>query len=105
MDKTVKLLTDLPNIGKATASDLMSIGIHSPGELANLDPLATFRALAAVMGHRHDPCVLYMLMAVHQYLNGGPAMPWWKFASEGRSLLANQAQPIQARRRRGASSP
>jgi predicted flap endonuclease-1-like 5' DNA nuclease len=55
---TVKQLTDLPNIGKATAGDLMAIGIRSPSQLADRDPLAVFHELAAVMGRRHDPCVL-----------------------------------------------
>jgi len=81
-------LTDLPNIGKATARDLGAIGIHSPGQLARRDPMATFRELAGVMGSRHDPCVLYMLLSAHRYLNGGPALPWWAFTEEGRSLLA-----------------
>jgi DNA transformation protein len=86
METKARQLTDLPNIGKAMAADLMAIGIHAPSQLAYRDPMAVFRELAPVMGHRHDPCVLYTLLAVKQYLNGGPAMPWWKFAPEGRKL-------------------
>jgi len=88
MATPAKQLTDLPNIGKATARDLMAIGIHSPGQLAERDPLAVFRELAATKGRRHDPCVLYMLLAVHHFLNGGPALPWWEFTAKGRELLA-----------------
>jgi hypothetical protein len=87
MNATSERLTDLPNIGKATASDLVAIGIRSPGQLAGRDPLAVFHELAAVMGQRHDPCVLYMLLSVKQFLNGGPALPWWAFTAEGRKLL------------------
>jgi hypothetical protein len=88
METKAKHLTDLPNIGKAIADDLMAIGIHSPSQLADRNPMAVFHELAPVMGHRHDPCVFYTLLSVKQYLNGGPAMPWWKFAPEGKELLS-----------------
>jgi len=94
--KKPKQLTDLPNIGKATAADLLSIGIHSPSQLIGRDPLATFHELAAVIGQRHDPCVLYMLMAVQHYLSGGVSLPWWEFASEGKKLLAANSKRPQA---------
>jgi hypothetical protein len=80
-------LTDLPNIGPATATDLMAIGIRTPGQLAVRDPLATFRQLAGVMGPRHDPCVLYMLLSARHFLDGGTARPWWEFTTEGKVLL------------------
>ncbi len=70
-------LEDLPNIGKSIAADLRSIGIAQPVQLADGEPLAVFQQLAEVMGHRHDPCVLYTLIAVHHYLQGAEARPWW----------------------------
>lgn len=88
METKAKELTDLPNVGKATAEVLRSIGIHSPSQLADRDPLATFQELADVMGQRHDPCVFYTLLSVRHFLHGGPALPWWKFAPEGKKLLA-----------------
>jgi pathogenicity locus Cdd1 protein len=80
-------LEDLPNIGKAIAADLRRIGIMSPGQLAGCEPLDTFRRLAEVMGHRHDPCVLYTLISVKRFLETGVALPWWKFTEEGKKLL------------------
>ena len=88
METKAKKLTDLPNVGKATAEDLRSIGIHSPSQLADRDPLATFQELAVVMGRRHDPCVFYALLSVQHFLHGGPALPWWTFAPEGKKRLA-----------------
>jgi len=85
-----RLLTDLPNIGKAIAGDLRSIGIHAPSQLAERDPLAVFQELARVMGHRHDPCVFYTLLSVKHFLDGGAAMPWWKFTAEGKQRLARE---------------
>jgi len=81
-------LEDLPNIGKSIAADLRRIGILSPGQLAECEPLATFRQLAEVMGHRHDPCVLYTLLSVQHFFASDVALPWWKFTAQGKKLLA-----------------
>jgi hypothetical protein len=81
-------LEDIPNIGKSIASDLRAIGILHPQQLATQDPLATYFALADGMGHRHDPCVLYTLMAARHFMQSGESLPWWKFTERGRKLLA-----------------
>ena len=88
-------LEDLPNIGKSIAADLRRIGILNPGQLAGRDPLATFRALAEVMGHRHDPCVLYTLISVKHFLESGEALPWWKFTEQGKKLLASKSGSVK----------
>jgi len=51
-------LEDIPNIGRSIASDLRSIGILDPQQLATRDPFEVYLALPGSMGHRHDPCVL-----------------------------------------------
>lgn len=84
-------LEDLPNIGKSIASDLRDIGILLPQQLAGRDPLATYIELGAVMGQRHDPCVLYTLMSVQHFFKSGEALPWWTFTGEGKKLLASIA--------------
>lgn len=82
-----RTLEAIPNIGKAIAADLRCIGILTPAQLAEREPLATYRALAGSMGQRHDPCVLYTLIAADHFLRHGEAVPWWKFTAEGRKLL------------------
>lgn len=57
----VRLLTDIPNIGKSIAQDLIGLGIRTP------------------MGQRHDLCVLDTFLAAKDFMNGGPAQPWWHF--------------------------
>lgn len=81
-------LEDIPNIGKSIASDLRSLGIYTPAQLATRDPLATYLSLSDNMGRRHDPCVLYTLMAARHYLESGESIPWWKFTEPGKRLLA-----------------
>lgn len=80
-------MEDLPNIGKSIAADLRRIGILRPDQLARREPLAIFNELSKVMGHRHDPCVLYTLISAKHFLACGEALPWWNFTNEGRNLL------------------
>ena len=82
-------LEALPNIGKSIAADLRAIGIDTPERLAGHQPIDVFAALAKQMDHRHDPCVLYTLLAVQHFLASGEKMPWWKFTEQGRHLLAS----------------
>lgn len=84
-------LEDIPNIGKSIASDLRTLGILTPQQLATRDPLETYLSLSGNMGHRHDPCVLYTLMAAQHYLQSGAAIPWWKFTEQGKKILAEAA--------------
>ena len=77
-------LTDLPNIGKAIASDLKKIGISSSSDLEKRNPLSVFDELRTVMGHRHDPCVYYTLLSVQHFLQTGESLPWWKFTEQGK---------------------
>ena len=88
-------LEDLPNIGKSIAADLRRIGIRWPDQLAKREPIAIFRELSKVMGHRHDPCVLYTLMSVKHFLTYGEALPWWKFTAEGKDLLKSSKHGSQ----------
>ncbi len=81
-------LEDIPNIGKSIASDLSTIGITHPQQLGKLDPLEIYLALSAHMTHRHDPCVLYTLMAARHFIESGESIPWWKFTEQGKKRLA-----------------
>jgi hypothetical protein len=81
-------LEDIPNIGKSIASDLRSLGINTPQQLATRDPLKTYLALSGSMRQRHDPCVFYTLLAAQHYLHSGEAISWWKFTEQGKKMLA-----------------
>jgi DNA transformation protein len=85
-------LEELPNIGKAIAADLRAVGIMEPRQLAELAPLSVYIRLAGVMAERHDPCVLYTLLAARHFLDSGEARPWWRFVAEGRRLLRADAE-------------
>jgi hypothetical protein len=84
----VEKLEDLPNIGKSIAADLRAIGVAQPQQLLQQEALAYYLKLAPQMGLRHDPCVLYTLLAAQHFLHSGEKLPWWQFTAAGRALLA-----------------
>jgi len=83
----VKVLEDLPNVGKAVAADLRRLGIRAPRDLAGRDPYALYDALNRATGMRHDPCLLDTFIAVVRFVDGGPARPWWAYTSERKRTL------------------
>ena len=78
----VTRLTDLPNVGPATAHDLVLIGVDSPRDLAGKDPLEMYRSLCHKTGVRQDPCVLDVFISLARFISGEPARPWWAYTEE-----------------------
>lgn len=81
-------LEDIPCIGKSIANDLRGLGLIHPAQLAAKDPLKLYLQLGSEMGVRHDPCVLYTLLAAQHFLRSGEAVKWWDFTEAGKKMLA-----------------
>jgi DNA transformation protein len=83
-------LEDLPNIGPRIADHLRTIGITTPAALRKRTPLTVFNDLRKPMGRKHDPCVLYTLLAVKHLFETSESLPWWNFTGEGKAQLAKR---------------
>lgn len=81
----VKTLTDLPNIGPASAKDLRLIGIAKPEQLIGACPYKLYQQLCKVTAAHHDPCVLDVFISITRFMNGEPPRPWWEFTAERKS--------------------
>jgi hypothetical protein len=81
-------LTDLPNIGEASAKDLRLLGIDSPAQLIGKCPFEMFETLCAITHQRHDPCVIDVFMSVTKFMAGDEPRPWWHYTAERKRLLA-----------------
>jgi hypothetical protein len=90
----VKVLEDLPNVGKAVAADLRRLGIRLPRDLAGRDPYALYDALNRATGMRHDPCLLDTFIAVVRFVDGGPARPWWAYTAERKRMVQKRATGV-----------
>jgi Pathogenicity locus len=87
-------LTDLPNIGKASAADLVLLGIDEPSQLIGRCPFALYEALCEKTGVRHDPCVMDVFMSITRFMDGEAAKPWWAFTEERkRAVLKRLSAP------------
>ena len=81
-------LTDLPNVGKATADDLRLLGFEMPEQLVGQSPIDLYERLARITGQRQDPCVLDVFMSITRFMNGEPPRPWWDYTPERKRMLA-----------------
>lgn len=82
-------LTDLPNIGKASAGDLVLLGITHPQQLVGRDPFQMYQELCVLTQQKHDPCVIDVFMSITRFMGGEPPQAWWKFTEERRRILAH----------------
>ncbi|MCB9091427.1 MAG: helix-hairpin-helix domain-containing protein [Halobacteriovoraceae bacterium] len=83
-----KKLEQIPNVGKAVASDLHILGITEPEQLRGKDGIALYRELNRLTGVCHDPCMADTLMAIVDFMNGGKPQPWWKFTAKRKKILS-----------------
>ena len=79
-------LTDLPNVGPATAEDLKLIGIYRPDQLAGQNPLTLYESLCRVTGVRHDPCALDVFMSITRFMDGEAPRAWWDYTPERKRM-------------------
>jgi hypothetical protein len=75
-------LTDLPNIGPASAKDLLLLGVQTPEQLIGMSPLQMYQDLCSLTGQRHDPCVLDVFISVVRFMQGETAQAWWCYSAE-----------------------
>ena len=80
-------LTDLPNVGQATAADLRLLGIGAPEDLKGRDPYELYDRLCTITRTRQDPCVLDVLISITHFMDGGDPRPWWTFTQERKRAL------------------
>ncbi len=86
--ETVSRLEDLPNIGKASASDLHLIGIDHPKDLIGKEPFDMYERLCSITGTRHDPCVIDVFMSVIHFMECGESLPWWSFTESRKNKMS-----------------
>lgn len=77
--QTFRQLQTLPNVGPATAGDLIRLGVASLDDLSRRDPRELYDGLTRLDGVAHDPCVLDTFAAAIHAARTGETIPWWGF--------------------------
>jgi Pathogenicity locus len=90
--ENVAALTDLPNIGQASAADLRLLGIDEPSKLKGRDPYEMYETLCRKTKLRHDPCVIDVFISVTRFMNGEPPRAWWAFTEERKRVLSDSSR-------------
>jgi len=94
----------IPNVGKATAEDLVRLRVRGMKDLAARDAMAMYHAIGKLDGQRHDPCVIDVFMAAVEFARTGACKPWWKYTPERKAMLAViHEQKPKAKSRRARS--
>jgi predicted flap endonuclease-1-like 5' DNA nuclease len=75
-------LTAIPNVGPATAEDLVRLGVDSPDGLETADADELYKRLCELDGRRHDPCTRDVFAAAIAYVRDGVERPWWAFSHQ-----------------------
>lgn len=88
--ENVAQLTDLPNVGPATAADFRLLGIDAPEDLKGRDPYELYDRLCTITRTRQDPCVLDVLISVTRFMDGCDPLPWWSFTPERKKALGQE---------------
>jgi len=83
----IKHFQEIPNVGKATESDFITLGIYEPHQLIGNDPYQMFTDLCTLTNIKHDPCVIDVFLSAVRYMEGGPSKKWWKFTEERKLML------------------
>ena len=88
----------MPNVGKATAGDLLLLGIRNIEQLAAQDPMNLYERLCVLQKTRLDPCVLDVFMAVVEHSQTGIVKDWWEYTPRRKQLLAAMSLPANTPR-------
>ena len=78
----------IPNVGVATAEDLVRLRIRSIRDLARKNPLTLYKKICALDGEKHDPCVIDVFMAATDFAKHGECKQWWHYTPERKRMLA-----------------
>jgi hypothetical protein len=90
--EAMRRLRKIPNVGPATARDLLRLGIRRIEDAADQDGDDLYWALCAADGVRHDPCVRDVFAAVVAYARDGVPRPWWAFTPERKTRETRSAE-------------
>ncbi len=83
MEHSIKMLTQIPGVGKSIAKDLWNIGIHEISDLAGKNPEKLYNLSNKFAGTIQDRCLLYVFRCAVYFAETPKAkqendkLKWW----------------------------
>lgn len=96
-------LQKLPNVGAATAEDLVRLGVRSAEDLARRDAREMYETLCALDGVRHAASVRDVFAALVEQARTGRSRPW--YVQRGERHADEAALPPRVRARLVRDAP
>lgn len=90
--KQVVHFQQIVNVGPATEKDFHVLGFRRPQQLIGEDPWQLYCRLCKTTHVMHDPCVLDVLIATVDYMNGNPPKKWWAYTAERKKKYSDRLQ-------------
>ncbi|MCW5941909.1 MAG: helix-hairpin-helix domain-containing protein [Fimbriimonadaceae bacterium] len=88
----VRELSRMPNVGPATAKDLVLLGVRAVADLKGRDPDEMYDRLCALTGVHHDPCCRDVFAAVIDHAETGSTRPWWEYTHARKEVWKAQGR-------------
>lgn len=85
----VRVLQQIPNIGPASAKDLVLLGIKAVADLEGKSADDLYVRLCRKTGQRQDPCVHDTLAAAIHFAETGESKVWWDFTPERKRRIGD----------------
>jgi ERCC4-type nuclease len=82
----LKILQQIPGVGKKIANDLWELGIKSPQDLINQDPEELYHRLCVHQNAQIDRCMLYVFRCAVYYASNQEhdleLLKWWHWKDQ-----------------------
>src|SRR5437660_10362862 len=85
-NEVIRDLQKMPNVGPATAGDLVLLGIRSVDDLKDRTADELYEELCAKTGQRQDPCVWDTFASIVHFAQTGERKKWWEFTAARKSV-------------------
>jgi hypothetical protein len=82
----IRELSQIPGVGPSIAADLYSLGVRAVADLRGGNPERLYSGLCEKVGHRVDPCVLYVFRCAVYYASeirpDPELLKWWNWKNK-----------------------
>jgi len=91
----VRHFQQIINVGPATEQDFHVLGLSRPQQLIRRDPWKLYSNLCHATETIHDPCVLDVIIAEVDFMNGNPPKKWWSYTAGRKKKYAEKLKAFQ----------
>ena len=93
---TISRFDQIINVGPAMSLGFEKMGFKQPPDLIGQEPIVLYQRLCKIDDEFYDPCVLDVLMATVDYMNGNRPRQWWDYTAKRKKLFTEEVDKLRA---------